>query len=99
MNSGNTSLAESREKDNFTVARQFCAKAKYSRKTLCAALLNADQDKDGYLTTSELAGVFQRFEMSDGDSASFYSTMGGDQRGLFWREAIAIMAPLFRPEF
>jgi len=77
---------------------RLCTKVKYSRKTLCAAFFEADKHSTGYLTKNELAAVFQHFNMPEGDSARFYDAMGGDYKGLFWREAVAIIAPLFKPE-
>lgn len=81
----------------YRVANRLCGKAKYSRKTLCAAFSEADKHAIGYLSKNELATVFEHFDMPEGDSAQFYTTMGGDYRGLFWREAVAIMAPLLKP--
>jgi hypothetical protein len=45
-----------------------------------------------------LTAVFQELGMPEADAGLFFEMMGGDQRGLFWREAVAIMDPLFRPE-
>lgn len=85
------------DRDGFQIAKHLCEKAK-SRKTLCEAFHAADECSDGYLTASDLAAVFQQLKMPEGDAARFFETFGGDQRGLFWREAVAIIHPLFRPE-
>lgn len=83
--------------DGFQIAKKLCEKAR-SRKALCAAFHAADECSDGYLTIDELAAVFRQLNMPEGDAACFFEKMGGDQRGLFWREAVAIIDPLFKPE-
>lgn len=96
-----TSLPGWTDRETFRISKELCFKAKRSRKTLCAAFLEADQQStqsaSGYLSIADLKTVFQRFDLSEGDTVRFFNSMGGDDRGLFWREAVAIMAPLFQP--
>merc|ERR1712216_808667 len=101
LSSRSTSVpVSSGSKEGFRVAEQLCRKANYSRQTLSAAFFEADQNSraDGFLMISELATVFQNFSMSERDAEHFHSSMkvGGNEEGLYWREAVAIMAPLFK---
>lgn len=95
---GHSGMLDWSDRETFRIAQRLCGKAKFSRKTLCAAFNEADQKSSGYLSKNELAKVFHNFNMPEADAAKFFSMMGGDGRGLFWREAMAIIAPLFQPE-
>eukprot|EP00746_Dinoflagellata_sp_MGD_P165379 gnl/MRDRNA2_/MRDRNA2_94602_c0_seq1.p1 gnl/MRDRNA2_/MRDRNA2_94602_c0~~gnl/MRDRNA2_/MRDRNA2_94602_c0_seq1.p1 ORF type:complete len:228 (+),score=33.50 gnl/MRDRNA2_/MRDRNA2_94602_c0_seq1:65-685(+) len=82
----------------FRIARHLCEKVGLSRKMLCATFHAADQHLSGYLSKTELTSVFRQLGLPEADALHFFEMMGGDQRGLFWREAVAIMDPLLKQQ-
>jgi len=57
-----------------------------------------DKDKDGVLDVSDMEEVFRHFDLPPSDASVFFNLMDKDGLGrIWWREVMAILAPMLKP--
>jgi len=79
------------------IAKQIGQKRNFNYRVIRNAFLAVDADRDGRLSSSEVASLCNHFGMSASAASRFYASMEKDEHGnANWQKFMAVFAPVFK---